>query len=206
MKHLSGRLATSITYCVIDCEMTGLDPEKDEIIAIGAVKVIKSCVRLDQAFYRVVCPPKLEMTRENALIHQISHQRVVGGEKSEKAMSAFCSFIEDCVLVGHFSSIDMSFLDNLNKRLGRDPFQQPLLDTRKLQQWRLKFENRHRSEFGQRELQLSSICQEMKIPTYQAHHAFYDALTTACLFLKQLDLLAKAGYLTYRDLHRIAGV
>ena len=200
--ELMGRLVTSVDFCVLDCEMTGLDVARDEIISIGAVKIRDGVVVLDDSFYRVIRPKQTEMTRENVLIHRLTHDQVAEGESAERVMDEFQTFIQGSVLVGHFIAIDLGFLNRLNSTLGRERPLQPACDTRYIHEWYL--DHVIRQEVREpNELRLPSICRRMNVPCFQEHHAFYDALSTAALFLKQLDILAQEDKYTLADVFKI---
>ncbi len=199
-ENLKGRLASSVDFTVLDCEMTGLDLVKHEIISIGAVKIRRGEIDLSQSFYRVLRPRRLEMSKENVLIHGLNHDTVAAGEDPELVLDDLVDFIQDTILVGHFVAIDLGFLNILFARGNRRRPEQPILDTRSLQEWYLDNAARGRQTAG---LQLCAIAKQFNLPSFQAHHAYYDALTTACLFLKQLSIMAKAGIYTLEDIYNI---
>ena len=57
---------------VFDCETTGLDPKKDEIISIGAVKIKGNKILTNEAFHLFV-EQKKQINHESITIHQIRH-------------------------------------------------------------------------------------------------------------------------------------
>ncbi len=46
-------------FAVVDLELTGLDPGRDEIVSFGAVTVMDGRVQLHDALYRVVRPTRM---------------------------------------------------------------------------------------------------------------------------------------------------
>ena len=204
VENLGGKLLDAVDFCVLDCEMTGLDPQQHQIIALGAVRISGGCVAMNRRFYRLIKPQNLEMSRENVLIHGISHQALEKGHPAEEVYRAFREFCGDAVLVGHCVGLDMAFLAAIETRLGLPGFEQPVLDTMKLGRWHLQYLDRNRPVQEGNLLQLSQLCARYGVPQFQQHHAFFDAVTTACLFRKQWELLHGAGYYTFADLHRLS--
>ena len=199
--HLAGRSIDDIDYCVLDCEMSGLDVTRHEIISIGAVRIQGGEIDLGNSFYRVIRPERVNMSVDNVLIHRLNHDQVSAGEDPFRVMDDFLAFIADTVLVGHFISIDLGFLNALFVHQNRSRPSQPALDTRHLHEWYLdQQKDSHREPY---DMHLTGIVKRMNIPQFPAHHAFYDALTTACLFVKQLDILRSHGHQTLGDIYQI---
>jgi len=201
-KALGGRLARSLDYTVFDCEMTGLDPERDEVIAIGTVRLREGTVRLNETFHRLI-RPDAEMKRENVLIHRISHDEVQAGAEPSAVIEAFHDFIGQSILIAHFGKLDTAFLSRLARAHGLEPLANPMLDTANLARWLFRREDAHHIP-RPGELALGEICARLDVPTYRAHHAFYDALTTAGMFLALLSRAESAGIFTFMELSRIA--
>ena len=198
-KHMAGRLGRGMTYTAFDCEMTGLNPKKHHLIAIGAVRIRDGRLCLGERFYSLIKAPEANMSRENVLIHRIGHDSVASAASAEQILPEFLDFVGDTVLLAHCSALDMSFLQALAKKSGRAKMINPVLDTAAIYKWLRNREDRHHV-LGPEELQLESICQRLNVPQYKAHHAFYDALTCGSVFLKLLVLLEAAGIFTFRDI------
>ncbi|MCB1053118.1 MAG: hypothetical protein KDC71_21135, partial [Acidobacteria bacterium] len=73
-----GRRARHVPYTVLDCEMTGLNPKKDQIVAIGACKIHQGQLDLGQTFYQVI-KTDVPLSRENILIHRLTHSQIASG-------------------------------------------------------------------------------------------------------------------------------
>ena len=66
-------LSTPIDMCpyvVIDSELTGLNPKKDSIISIGALKMSGTMIKIGETFYEIVSP-STEFTAESVVVHGI---------------------------------------------------------------------------------------------------------------------------------------
>ena len=65
------RPLSDYTFVVCDTELTGLNRRRDQIISIGAVKIINLRIELNQVFHQYIRPRNLEHT-DSTLIHRIT--------------------------------------------------------------------------------------------------------------------------------------
>ena len=194
-----------IEYTVLDAEMTGLDPEHDEILALGAIRMVGARIVLGERFYRLIKPakPRWGLT---VVVHGIRPDDVANAPPVCDVLPSFLSFCSDTVLVGHGVEIDRLFLCKAAERLGtRLP---PLLwiDTGRVARWLV---TRHgtfveaaadRGRFG-----LEDLLAAYEIVPPARHHALADAFATAQVWQRQLDELAAEGIRSLHDL-RLAGL
>ncbi len=194
----------TMTFTVLDCEMTGLDPARDEILSVGAVKIRNNRIMAGERFYQVFKPTEAVSPKEIVLTHGLGRDEVSRGMPLTEALDHLLAFIGDSVVVGHYTEIDLQFL---NAALGADAgkvLQNPALDTRLLYAWSRRWMRNPGGALG--DAKLEDIVIEMGLPRYPNHHAFYDALTTGLVFLKLLSELEASGAVQFRALYREAGV
>lgn len=87
-----GRIAAaSARWVVLDCETSGLDPDRDRLLSLGAVAVQAGRLSPADAFSAMVRQEQ-PSTRENVLVHGIGHERQASGAPSEAAIGAFLAF------------------------------------------------------------------------------------------------------------------
>jgi len=170
--------ASKLDYVVIDCEMTGLKPKHDHLLSIAAVKISQGRIQSQESFYRVIFQEKQKLRDETILIHRLNHDQISTGSDQMTVLKDFSDFCQNCIPVGHFFDIDLSFLNPVMPL----PFSYPHLDTRPLVQ------NLHPCPPS---TQLNELCDFYKLPNFEAHNALGDATSTACLFLKILSELRK---------------
>ena len=101
----------TMTFTVLDCEMTGLDPSRDEILSIGAVRVRGGRVMLAERFYQVFKPIEAVSSKEVILIHGLGPDEVSRGVPLADAIDRLLAFIGDSVVIGHFVALDLRFLN-----------------------------------------------------------------------------------------------
>jgi DNA polymerase-3 subunit epsilon len=193
----------TMTYTVLDCEMTGLDPARDEILSIGAIRIRNHRIHMAERFYQVFKPNEAVSPKEIILIHGLGPEEVGRGLPLAAALDQLLAFIGDSVVVGHCVDIDVGFLDAALAAHGRKVLKNPTLDTRLLHRWW----RRAAAAGGEpAEASLEEIAKELGLPRYPAHHAFYDALTTGLVFLKLVGELEASGAVQFRALYKAAGV
>jgi DNA polymerase-3 subunit epsilon len=194
---------TKADYVIVDTELTGLDEKKDSIVSIGAVRMSGGTIELGNTFYRLVSP-RTELTAQSVVIHEITPTEVESKPGIADVLGDFFEFCGDRVLVGHFISIDVSFLNREMKRTRRTGIRNPVLDTFSIYEW---LRNRNKSRdclatplAGYR---LHDIAKCFGIPVNGAHNAVIDAFVTAQLLQRFFPLLVEAGVDDIGDLLRI---
>jgi DNA polymerase-3 subunit epsilon len=194
----------TMTFTALDCEMTGLDPARDEILSIGAVRIRGNRIAMAERFYQVFKPTEAVSSKEVILIHGLGPDEVSRGIPLAQALDRLLAFVGDSVVVGHCTRLDLEFLNAALARRGKRPLPNPALDTRLLHAW----SRRRASSSGaaRADASLDEIVRDLRLPRYPAHHAFYDALTTGLAFLKLLGELEASGAVQFRALYREAGV
>lgn len=153
------------SYVVVDLETTGLQPSRDRILEIGAVKVEKGCVT--DTFCTFI-DPKTEIPEHIRALTGITQDMVDGAVTCEQAFDEFLDFCQDMDLMGHNVIFDYSFLKHqaVNRKI---VFEKKGIDTLKIARGILPdIESRS----------LTSLCEYFQINREHAHRAFHDALAT----------------------------
>ena len=104
------RRLDELAYTVFDTETTGLDPSADEIISIGAVRIVGGRLLRRETFDRLV-DPKRPLSAASVAVHGISPELLDGEPTIDAVLPLFARFAEDTVLVGHNMAFDMRFLE-----------------------------------------------------------------------------------------------
>jgi DNA polymerase-3 subunit epsilon len=187
--ELGERRLTDLAYTVFDMETTGLDPRGgDEIISLGAVRIINGRLLTEEQFDQLVDPQRT-LGYESIRIHGIHPEMLEGQPTIEKVLPRFHRFCEDTVLVAHNAAFDMLML-KLKEEVTGVRFTHPVLDTLLLSDG---LHPAHRTH------ELEKIAQRLGVRVIGRHTALGDALTTAEILLKMLPLLASKGILTLDD-------
>jgi DNA polymerase-3 subunit epsilon len=180
-------------FVVVDTELTGLDEKKDAILSIGAVRMTGGVIDLGDTFYQLVNPEK-KISAASVIIHEITPSEVAEKPLIDAVLAEFVDFISDDVLVGHFISLDLAFINREMIRTVRKELTNPVLDTCSLHDWLARrFKNSARFAASPSGYRLYDIAKRFDIPVSKVHNAIADAYTTAQLFQRVLPLLAEAG-------------
>lgn len=183
------RKLTDLVYTVFDTETTGLEPSGgDEIIQIGAARIVNSRLLRQEIFNQLVDPQR-PLRPETIPIHGITDDMVRGQPTIGVVLPAFHEFCEDTVLIAHNAAFDMRFLQLKEEMVGIR-FGQPVLDTLLLSAVVHPNQESHR---------LDAIAERLGIVIESRHNALDDAVATAEVFLKLLPLLADMGIVTLRQ-------
>jgi DNA polymerase-3 subunit epsilon len=182
----------SLSYTVFDTETTGLNPTQgDEIIQIGAVRIVNGKLLRQECFDQLVNPGRTIPTA-SIQIHGITPDMVQGQPTIAEVLPAFHAFARDTVLVAHNAAFDMRFLQQQEVNSGL-VFTHPVLDTLLLSAVLHPNQSSHR---------LEAIAQRLNIRVYARHTALGDAMVTADVFLRFLDLLQMQGINTLAQARR----
>jgi DNA polymerase-3 subunit epsilon len=187
--ELDDRLLADLTFTVFDTETTGLDPAAgDEIIQIGAVRLLNGRLLQQEAFDQMI-DPKRNISPESIKITGITPDMLTSQPTIDRVLPAFQKFCEDTVLVAHNAAFDMQFLKMKEASTGVR-FTQPILDTLLLSAVLHEDLNSH---------QLEAIAERLGINIIGRHTALGDAIVTGEVFLKMIPLLAEKGVRTLKD-------
>jgi len=97
----------NLSYVIVDLETTGLDPNNDEIIEIGAIKVEGK--ELKDIFNKLIRPEK-SVTEQITNLTGITSDMLENELPVKPVISQFSHFIGNSILVAHNADFDISFL------------------------------------------------------------------------------------------------
>jgi DNA polymerase-3 subunit epsilon len=186
---LDQRSLATLTYTVFDTETTGLNPSAgDEIISIGAVRIVNARLLHQEVFDQLV-NPKRPVSRMATQIHGLSNDALQGQPTIEQVLPQFHRFCEDTVLVAHNAAFDMRLLQLKEAQTGVT-FDNPVLDTLLLS----AVVHPNHSDHS-----LEAIAARLGIDAIGRHTALGDAMLTAEIFLKLIRLLERKGIRTLAE-------
>jgi DNA polymerase III epsilon subunit family exonuclease len=185
----SPRLA-EVSFVVVDVETTGLNPRRDKIVEIGAVRVQNG--QFLEEFDTLVFIDDIIPT-DARRVHGINNDMLHGQPPIREAMNSFLAFAADGVLVEHsYRAFDIAFLQTAHGQ----PLSCDYVNTCTLSRKLFPFIPRH---------SLNECCRRHKIPNDRAHRALSDARATAQLLLCLLQVCG-SRYPNLADLVQVASV
>ena len=191
---LEDRLLNELSFTVFDTETTGLNPaEGDQIIQIGAARIVNGKLLRQESFEQLVNPGRL-IPAATVSIHGITQDMVKGKPPITEVLPAFYTFAQDTVLVAHNAAFDMKFLQLQERHTGL-VFNHPVLDTLLLSAVVHPNQESHR---------LEAIAERFNITVLGRHTALGDAIVTAEVWLRLLPLLQAMGITTLRQAREAA--
>lgn len=153
------------SYVVVDTETTGLDHNRDELLEIGAVKVVNGNV-VDQ-FDTFVCAKRIN--QKAAQINGITRAMVKDAPSADDAVSMFVEFAGDFILLAHNATFDKSFIESVRK-LPNDWID--TLDFAKIVM-----------PGGRGGRKLSDLCERYGVQNESSHRALSDCMATHQCYL-----------------------
>ncbi|MBU2623250.1 MAG: 3'-5' exonuclease [Proteobacteria bacterium] len=202
-KHLD-RPIDEVHYLVFDTALTGLKLKKDSIVSIGAVKMAGGKIEIGNTYYRLVAP-RTDLTGQSVIIHGITPSEVSKEPDIDTLLPEFLGFCGNSIIVGHFISIDLGFINKEMMQLYGSPMKNQAVGTFILYQWIKQNEEEPCAyhESGQEDISLSALADKYGISVSSAHNALDDAYVTAQIFQRFISVLPGLGVRNLKDLLRI---
>lgn len=101
-------------YVILDLETTGLDPERDLIIEIGALKIAGS-----KKEFTCLVNRKIELSDFVKNLTGISEQELRKGKEEGVAIGELLEFIGDATILGYNVNFDIDFINAALNRSGK---------------------------------------------------------------------------------------
>jgi DNA polymerase-3 subunit epsilon len=164
---------------VYDTETTGLNPKKDEILSIGAVKIKGNRILTSKKF-EIFVKPSRDIDEESIKIHHIRNIDLQNGSNPQEAIEKFLHFIGNRTLVGYYLEFDIKMI---NKYL--IPYLGIKLPNRQIEVSQIYHKKKRRSiPDGRIDLRFDSIMKDLDLPIFGKHDALSDAIMTAMMYIK----------------------
>jgi len=191
-KTAGDQLLSKCRLIVLDLETTGLNPQKDEVIAIGAVAIEANAIHLNDQFDLILRRPELDI-RETVLIHGIGTEALADGHETEDALLHLLEWMNGDPILAYHSAFDQRFLEKtLKAELG---YTTPHLWMDVAELMPAFFPKADIKGKG-----LDDWSELFGLEASERHHAAADALVTAELVLVALNQARKTKVNTLKEL------
>lgn len=172
------------SYIVFDTETTGLSPNYDRILEIGAVKITNGMI-VDRFSSLINADFDLSIAKEALEINHIDVDELRRSPSVDYVLEEFLSFIGDNPLVAHNALFDLSMVNAELSRLGKPKLANSIIDTLALSRYLFPKSSKHNEGALLRNLGLEIYKKE------EAHRALYDAEMLAQGFSTIVDMLTR---------------
>jgi len=178
----------SRTYVALDIETTGLSPDKDAIIEIGAVRFHPGG-EVSATWSSLVNPDRPLPFRIQQLTG-ITQADLAGAPSLFQVLPALSRFVGDATIVGHNVGFDLDFLNRHGALVTN-----PRIDTFELASILMPHADRYN---------LGRLAEELGISFPTRHRALEDAMATKELFLAMVERASQLDLETLREINRLA--
>lgn len=187
LQPIEDRPLKDLCFAVFDTETTGLLPHKDEIVQIGALRVLNGRLVEGEVFDTLVNPER-KIPEASTRVHGITNAMVAEAPTIARAGADFHLFATDAVVVAHNAPFDMAFLRR-HAKSAEVEWNHPILDTVLLSAVLFGASVPHT---------LDALCErlDITIPAALRHTALGDAQATAKALVKMLPMLEARGFNT----------
>ncbi len=174
-------------YVALDLEFTGLNPEHDAILEVGAVKF-----RGDEILDTWTClvNPGRALSVKVERLTGITRADIERAPSFHSLIPSLTRFVGETPIVGHSIFFDMQFLQRGGARLPN-----PTLDTFELAAILIPYAARY---------SLAQLARELKIEYPTQHRALQDAQATHRLFIALLERAAQLNSKTIQEIARVS--
>lgn len=179
-------------FLVIDCEMSGLDSHKCQLLSIGWIVIEHG--RIINSTGKHLLIHAEQGGGDSSRIHGLIDSRIAGANSAASVLMLLVKQMQNSVLVFHHAPLDMKFLQNASLENFRCPLLFSFIDTMEIERRRIQMQGKTSS------LRLSQTRQRYGLPDGAQHNALADAQATAELLLAQASYLKVRQKLSLSDL------
>jgi len=182
------------TVVALDFETTGFDPDKDEILEVGMVRMERGEIvaRYSQLFNPSVSIPKV-VTKLTGIKPEDCSNKPLLKEK----LPEITEFLKNSWVVAHNADFDLAFLKKAFQQFTSDPFPispERVLDTLELSQFLLPMLPNHR---------LETVADFLNIASKPEHRALCDAEATVLIFRDFIPMILSLDIQVIKLVNRI---
>lgn len=172
----------------LDCETTGLDPRRDEVVAVAAVLIRGNRILTSHRFEALVRPEDSQAGAESIKVHRLRQRDVADAQPMRRVLPDLLRFIGGRPLVGYYIDFDVRMLDKYAMHLIETK-----LPNRQIEVSALYYDRKYQgmppgSLF---DLRFASILADLGIPLLTAHDALNDAIMAGMAYLALRDMKAR---------------
>lgn len=184
------------SFVVLDTETTGLSILHDNILSIGAVRIVNNNLDISDSLSIIVKNDQIQ-NHDAVKIHGLVNNDLKG-QSPQVVLDTFFQYVGSDIIVGHHIGFDIAMLNKFSKNNGGDVLKNHILDTSSLAR-RLDHPSDPDS-LNRKDYTLDKLCTRFNVIPKARHTADGDAYITAIIFMKLLQKLSLKGITTVGQL------
>ena len=161
-------------FVVLSAETSGLNPDKDVILSLGAFDIVDDSIVIKDSFEAVLLQYKF--LHDNGLSNEFIIDNKIKKLVEPDAMELLIDYIGNAVLVGHHINFDIEMINAALERLDCGRLKNEALDVDMMY--------RKHKDINDKQFSLDDLCQIYKIPKSDRNSSSEDAYKIGLLFLK----------------------
>ena len=176
-------------WVALDCETTGLDVRRDQIVSIGAVRIAGNRLLTSQRLELLVRPER-SLNVDSMRVHRLRERDVAQGLDPQQAMRLLLDFIGSRPLVGYYLEFDVAMLNREIWPMLGVRLPQPKIEVSAMY---YDFKNRQLPvdrRGSDIDLRFATMMKDLDLPLRDAHDAINDAVMAGLAYIKLRSLLA----------------
>lgn len=174
---------SDVEFLSLDFETTGLKSSSDAILSVGCTVIKNMRIIMQENLHKII-KISTPIPKASVVIHGITDDRAQQGSHLHHVMESLLSKMQGRVLLVHFADIERNFINMACKKIYGHKLPMLITDTMEIEKKRLERLNLLNSP---NQLRLFNIRKQYGLPRYYAHSALEDAISTAELFLAQVN-------------------
>lgn len=166
-----------------DCETTGLNPRKDKLVSLSAIKIKGNEILTSDAL-NLTFQQTSAISEDSIKIHWIRNEDTKQGLSEQEGIEAFLHFIGSRQLVGYYLEFDVAMVNQVIK-----PWLGITLPNAQIEVSAHYYD--YKEEIIPKkiiDLSFDSILKDLDLPNLGQHDAFSDAFMTSLIYIKLKSL------------------
>lgn len=161
-------------FVVLCTETSGLNPNKDVIISMGAFGIKDNTIHIGDNFEAILLQYKY--LHDNGLSNEFIIDSKMKKLSEPEAVKNFIDFIGNSILVGHHIDFDVEMINTALEKMDCGRLKNEALDVD------IMYRKLH--DITNKQFSLDELCDQYKIPKSDRNSSTEDAYKIALLFLK----------------------
>lgn len=178
----------NVRFVVLDCELTGLDPQRAKIVSVGAVALESNEIVLADSLDELV---RFDFNTSAVTVHGVTRQQSEGGRRVEDVLEDLLLYLGAAPIVGHHIGFDLTALNGVYQHFFGMTLPNRSMDTMRLA---IALERAGALEPQEKpDFSLDALLWRFGIEPHDRHTAAGDAFLTAQVFQRLLARAVRHG-------------